>query len=106
MNLRLARVFMRGVGPSSARFDPLLVDLRNAAGTADHAVLWLRNGGGKTTFERLVFHVLAWNDAKNIGKEEKARPGGIEYLLAAWQREPTPQRRRELIAKAKSFMPF
>ncbi len=72
---------MRGVGPTSARFDPLLIDLRNAAGMADHSVLWLRNGGGKTTFERLVFHVLAWNDAKNIGKEERARPGGIEYLL-------------------------
>lgn len=80
MKLRLARVCMRGVGPASARYDPLLVDFRSGVG-ADHSVLWLRNGGGKTTFERLVFHVLAWTDAKNIGKEERARPGGIEYLL-------------------------
>jgi len=81
VNLRLARVFMRGVGPASARYDPLLVDFRNPAGEADHTVLWLRNGGGKTTFERLVFHVLAWEQAKGIGKEDKVRPGGIEYLL-------------------------
>jgi hypothetical protein len=93
---------MRGVGPSSARFDPLLIDMRNAAGAADHSVLWLRNGGGKTTFERLVFHVLAWNEAKNIGKEEKARPGGIEYLLGPedvghvvleWERADAPDAR-------------
>lgn len=81
MNLRLARVFMRGVGPLSARYDPLLVDFRNETTEADHAVLWLRNGGGKTTFERLVFHVVAWSDARNIGKQDAARPGGIEYLL-------------------------
>lgn len=31
---------------------------------------------------------------------------GVEYLLAAWMREPSPQRRRELVAKARSFMPF
>jgi len=31
---------------------------------------------------------------------------GIEYLLAHWTREPSPRRRRELVAKAKSFMPF
>jgi hypothetical protein len=31
---------------------------------------------------------------------------GVEYLLAAWMREPSPRRRRELIAKARSFMPF
>lgn len=31
---------------------------------------------------------------------------GVEYLLVHWTREPTPRRRRELIAKAKSFMPF
>ena len=63
MRLRLARVFMRGVGPASARYDPLVVDFRNAASEAEHSVLWLRNGGGKTTFERLVFHVVAWNFA-------------------------------------------
>jgi hypothetical protein len=81
MNLRLARVFMRGVGPASARFDPLTVDFRDQREAAEHSVLWLRNGGGKTTFERLLFHVLAWGDARNIGKEERSRPGGIEYLL-------------------------
>lgn len=102
MRLRLARVFMRGVGPASARYDPLLVDFRNGAGGAEHSVLWLRNGGGKTTFERLVFHVLAWNEAKNIGKEDKARPGGIEYLLGPedvghvvleWVRDDAPDAR-------------
>jgi hypothetical protein len=81
MNLRLARVFMRGVGPASARYDPLLVDFRNEKREGDHSVLWLRNGGGKTTFERLVFHVVAWSEARNIGKQDAARPGGIEYLL-------------------------
>jgi hypothetical protein len=81
MKLNLARVFMRGVGPASARFDPLTVDLRGSDSGPEHSVLWLRNGGGKTTWERLLFHVLAWSEARNIGKEEKSRPGGIEYLL-------------------------
>jgi len=31
---------------------------------------------------------------------------GIEYLLVHWTREPGARRRRELTAKAKSFMPF
>ncbi len=31
---------------------------------------------------------------------------GVPHLLVRWMREPTPQRRRELVAKARSFMPF
>lgn len=31
---------------------------------------------------------------------------GVPYLLVCWQRELSPRRQRELIAKAKSFMPF
>lgn len=31
---------------------------------------------------------------------------GIEYLLVNFRGEPVPQRRREMIAKATSFMPF
>lgn len=30
----------------------------------------------------------------------------VEYLLVAWMRDLTPNRREELTAKAKSFMPF
>lgn len=72
---------------------------------------WLRNGGGKTTFERLVFHVVAWNEAKNIGKEDKSRPGGIEYLLGPddvghvaleWVRDDAPDARALITAPAWS----
>lgn len=31
---------------------------------------------------------------------------GVQYLLVAWQREVSARRQRELIAKARSFMPF
>ena len=31
---------------------------------------------------------------------------GTKYLLVHWTSEPTPRRRRELTAKATSFMPF
>jgi hypothetical protein len=31
---------------------------------------------------------------------------GVRHLLASWSGQPTQRRRRELIAKARSFMPF
>ncbi|HOV59046.1 MAG TPA: hypothetical protein PLN91_14300 [Rhodanobacteraceae bacterium] len=31
---------------------------------------------------------------------------GVPHLLVRWMREPTLRRRRELVAKARSFMPF
>jgi len=77
---KLARVRMESVGPAPARFDrpssdaPMfIVDLTGTAGKPDDTVLWLENGGGKTVFLALLFHVLRPDDARRIGDDAGKR---------------------------------
>lgn len=77
---KLARVRMESVGPGPARFDrpsndaPMfIVDLTGTSGQPDDTVLWLENGGGKTVFLALLFHVLRPDQARRIGDDAGKR---------------------------------
>jgi hypothetical protein len=77
---KLARVRMESVGPAPARFDrpssdsPMfIVDLTGTNGQPDDTVLWLENGGGKTVFLALLFHVLRPDQARRIGDDAGKR---------------------------------
>lgn len=52
---RLARIHFAGLGTDSARFNPVTLDLCDPNGRAGHAVMWLRNGGGKTTMLSFLY---------------------------------------------------
>jgi hypothetical protein len=89
---QLARIHVQGLGPPDARFDPLTLDLQGPDGPA-HSVLWLANGGGKTTLLRLVFHVLRFSEARKIGKELPGsqtalsgllNPGDVGHVVLEW----------------------
>lgn len=67
----MARVHLRGVGHPDIRFDPLDLDLTDRGRPCD-SVIWLENGGGKTSLLSLMFAVL--------------RPAAREFLSSRYNR--------------------
>lgn len=66
---RLCRMHFAGVGEACARFHPLTLDFRHpTTGAAQDSVLWLRNGGGKTTLISLFYSALVPNQNHFLGK--------------------------------------
>jgi hypothetical protein len=81
--MRLRRVLLDSVGHADARFDPLLLDFRGESGQALDTVLWLRNGGGKTSLLSLLFSVLQPHRNWFLGSLQKERGRTIDkYVLA------------------------
>lgn len=78
---QLSRAHVRGLGPSDARLDPLTLDLRDGDGRPGHAVVWLANGGGKTTLLRLLFHVVRFGEARTIGKADSRAQAALGGAL-------------------------
>lgn len=87
--LMLRRVYLRNVGPSAARFDPLDLDLSVPTGRAAAKVLWsLTNTGGKTTLLRLltsvvVPHARAQMGGANLG--DFVQTGDTAHIVAEWE---------------------
>jgi hypothetical protein len=78
---KLSRIHFAGMGNSAARFNPLTLDFRDAKGTPAHSVLWLRNGGGKTTMLSLFYSVILPKKGEWLGKfHEKPTQLG-DYML-------------------------
>lgn len=67
----LRRIHMESVGHPDARFDPLTVELTDAAGEPRSSVLWLENMGGKTSWLSLVFSTLRPSLTEFLGKPDK-----------------------------------
>jgi hypothetical protein len=60
---------LTGLGLAAARFNPLTLDLRDPKlGEAQDSVLWLRNGGGKTTLIALLYSTLVPDKRHFLGK--------------------------------------
>ena len=54
--IRLRRVRLDGIGPTGARFDPVVIDLTDRTGAGVRvALIYLENGGGKSVLLKLVF---------------------------------------------------
>lgn len=81
---RISRIRLAGVGPTDARFDkpspdtaPFEISCIGASGTPEDSVIWLENGGGKTVFLALLFHVLRPDKAPLVGGDKQSqRTGG------------------------------
>ena len=52
---RLCRMRLSSIGHDSARFDDLTLDFTDRQGRPTNSVLWLRNGGGKSSLLSLFF---------------------------------------------------
>ena len=93
---RISRIRFAGVGPADARFDkpspdmpPFEISCIGASGAPEDSVIWLENGGGKTVFLALLFHVLRPDRAPLIGGDDQSqRTGGrraeiSDFVLAS-----------------------
>lgn len=55
----LNRVLLQSIGPKGARYEDVLLDVRDGGGDpARGSVLFLENGGGKSVLLKLIFSVL------------------------------------------------
>jgi hypothetical protein len=77
---RLARLRYVSIGHPDARMDDLLLDFRGQEGTASDAVIWLRNGGGKSSLLNLFFSVVRPNQRDFLGGKAEGRRRLIDYV--------------------------
>lgn len=77
---RLARLRYVSIGHPDARMDDLVLDFRGQEGTASDAVVWLRNGGGKSSLLNLFFSVVRPNQRDFLGGKAEGRRRLIDYV--------------------------
>ena len=73
---RLLRVRFVSVGHAGARFDDLLLDMRDRQGEPTDSTLWLRNGGGKTSLLSLFFALIRPDKREFLGLRVTGRTEG------------------------------
>lgn len=73
---RLLRLRLVSVGHAGARFDDLVLDLRDRAGMPTDSTLWLRNGGGKTSLLSLFFALLRPDKREFLGLKVTGKTEG------------------------------
>lgn len=102
--MRLRRVHFAEVGHRDARLAPLTLDF----GAAD-SVLWLRNGGGKSSILSLFYAVFLPSMRDFLGKRAEAGhrrltqyvgPDDLATIVTEWER---PGARRLLVARALAW---
>ncbi len=80
--LQLRRVRLRSIGHPNARFAPLDLDLLGDDGRPTHTVLWLRNGGGKSSLLNLLFAVVRPNRREFLGANDDGKDRRLgDYVL-------------------------
>ncbi|RRJ96195.1 hypothetical protein Ga0100231_019945 [Opitutaceae bacterium TAV4] len=77
---RLNRLHLTGLGLDSARFNPVTLDFRDATGAPTHTVMWLRNGGGKTTLLSFLYSTLLPHAHDWLGRHNGRQTDIYEYL--------------------------
>ncbi|WP_367871734.1 hypothetical protein [Luteolibacter sp. Populi] len=70
---RLLRLHLASVGHPDARFSPLSLDFRGPGGAAVDTVLWLRNGGGKSSLLNLFYSTFVPQTKHFLGKRSDGR---------------------------------
>ena len=94
---RLRRIHLTSVGHKDARFFPVTIDLRDELGSGSDAVLWLRNGGGKSSVLNLYFSIFQPRLTRFLGSkaEHKERAltdyvkaEDIAFIVTEWDIDP------------------
>jgi multidrug efflux pump subunit AcrA (membrane-fusion protein) len=80
--LQLRRVHLESVGHPNARFAPLDLDLTDEEGRPTHTVVWLRNGGGKSSLLNLLFAVVRPHRREFLGGNDDGKDRRLaDYVL-------------------------
>jgi hypothetical protein len=79
---KLTRIYTSGIGAKVARFSPLMVDFRNRQ-WPDDAIVWLRNGGGKTCWLALVYSIFRPRSTHFLLRKAKGRDSSIMDFIQA-----------------------
>lgn len=96
---RLLRIHFASIGHPDARLAPLTLDFRarSSSGTGADSVLWLRNGGGKSTILNLFYSLFRPNRAEFLGATAEGRARHLEdyvkaedlaFVVTEWDVEP------------------
>jgi hypothetical protein len=72
---KLRRMRLSSIGYNSARFDDVILDFTDRDGHPTNSIVWLRNGGGKTSLLSLLFAGIRTNKRDFLGQraDEKVR---------------------------------
>jgi hypothetical protein len=96
---RLLRLHLSCVGHKDARFFPLTLDFRDRERAPTDCVIWLMNGGGKSSLMNLFYSTFLPESRRFLGgKEEKrerklpdyVKGGDLALVLTEWQMPPGP----------------
>lgn len=95
---RLMRLHFASIGHRDARLSPLTLDLRDENhGTGVDTVLWLRNGGGKSSILNLFFSLLrpgardflgAAAEGKSRRLTDYVKDGDLAFVVSEWDLAP------------------
>jgi len=94
---RLRRIHLASVGHKDARFFPVTIDLRDEFGSGSDAVLWLRNGGGKSSVLNLYFSIFQPRLTRFLGAKAEHRERSltdyvkaedIAFIISEWDIDP------------------
>ncbi len=96
---KLSRLYFLNIGHSNARMQDLRLELCDPDGQALDSILWLRNGGGKSSLLTLFFSLLNPNRRSFLGTraeqgdrtlEDYVLPDDQAVVLAQWQLDTAP----------------
>jgi hypothetical protein len=78
---KLRRMHLDAIGSNSARFNNLTLDFTDAEANPLDTIIWLRNGGGKTSLLALYFSLLLPNRGDFLGARDDKKTLG-DYVLS------------------------
>lgn len=90
--LRLRRIRLHGVGPDTARFDPLDLDFSTPDGAASRVLLSLTNTGGKSTLITLVSSLVVPAARAQVGRKsigDYVLTGDTSHIVCEWEDSTT-----------------
>ena len=80
---RLRRVRLASIGHESARFEDVILDFTERSGRPVNSVVWLRNGGGKTSLLSLLFSSVCPDRRDFLGKRADQKVRALEHYVGA-----------------------
>lgn len=80
---RLLRLHLSCVGHKDARFFPLTLDFRNRTGAPTDCVVWLMNGGGKSSLMNLFYSTFLPESRKFLGAKAEHRERSLSDYIKA-----------------------
>lgn len=78
---KLRRVRLVSIGHESARFEDVVLDFTDRSGRPTNSVLWLRNGGGKTSLLSLLFASVRPSQREFLGKRADEKVRALEHYV-------------------------